>query len=101
MGWTPLSVSAVIQAAIDHQPVKPRLKLRLAAELPDLGQQLKKRFLRDVQGHGRVARKPQGDGINPVPMGLKQGGEGVLLAPLAGARRSLAGFVSISSAPPI
>ena len=38
----------VIQAAVHHQAIQPRIEIRFPAELPDAVHQLQERILRDI-----------------------------------------------------
>src|SRR6185295_4454674 len=49
-----------VAARVDHEPVQPRCELRLAAELPDSGADLRERVLRSVARLLRITEDPPG-----------------------------------------
>src|ERR1035441_5314329 len=69
----------VSQATVDHQPVHPGAESGIAPELRHGGKQLEECILRDIHGLRFIAAEAQGDRVNLILVGLKQGAKGVPL----------------------
>jgi hypothetical protein len=70
---------------IDHEPVKPRRKLRVAAKLTNRSKQLQKDLLRDVVSDGAIAAGGiDGDREHLVFVGFEEELKGSAVALLAG-----------------